>query len=343
MQWCDEEFFKLGAFQAVVGTQKILLAKGGEVSEISSFHTSEKPVFYLKDFFTNQYLAYHPQETRLVSQDELQRELTFSDASFDTLSNEDKTYEQDFAQLLESFGHDLNKVVLISRENYKTQDFKTAQRSLFAKSLRFGTGTAYGFWNAEFGICGSTPETLFTINGSALKTFALAGTAQAGQEQELLSSTKDRYEHQLVIDDLKEKLASFSKKINVAETGLSTFKNIIHLKTDVSAELQNDVNLAELTSLLSPTAALGGYPKDAALYFLKQSQYQKNHQKRYFGSAFGVTSKEVTQFIVMIRNVQWQQDNFYIESGGGVVPDSELSRELEEIKLKRSVIRSHYL
>ena len=343
MRWCDEEFFKLGAYQAVVGTENILLAKGGELSEAHSFQSSHEAIFYLKDFFTNQYLVYKPRETKLVSRAELLEELNITGPGFEIISNEDQTYERDFTQLLQSFGHDLNKVVLISRENYKTQNFKEAQKALFVKSLCFGTGTPYGFWNADYGICGSTPEILFTLSESTLKTFALAGTAKVGQEQELLSSTKDRYEHKLVIDDLKEKLAPFSQSVEVAETHLLSFKNIIHLKTDVSAKLKSDADLAELTSSLSPTAALGGYPKDAALYFLKQTQYQQNHPKRFFGSAFGITSQAFTQFIVMIRNVQWQQDHFFIESGGGVVPDSQLDREIDEIKLKRSVIRNHYL
>jgi anthranilate/para-aminobenzoate synthase component I len=45
----------------------------------------------------------------------------------------------------------------------------------------------------------------------------------------------------------------------------------------------------------------------------------------------------------MIRNVQWQNDKFFIESGGGVVADSNFAQELAEIQLKRSVIKNFYL
>jgi isochorismate synthase EntC len=54
-------------------------------------------------------------------------------------------------------------------------------------------------------------------------------------------------------------------------------------------------------------------------------------------------SPETKQFIVAIRNVQWKDHQLFIECGGGVVPESVLEKEIEEIHLKRNTIRKHYL
>lgn len=343
MQWCDEDFFKLGAYQAHVESGKILLAKGGHLKRTTQLEKSSSPQFFIKDFFTDQYLLYVPQETKLFDLKDLIAQIQMGAVRFDSTGTEDKIYESDFAKLLHSFNQELKKVVLVSRESYKATDFFSAKKALFLKSLQFGTGTPYGFWNSDYGVCGSTPETLFSLNGSTLKTFALAGTSKKGFEKDLLDSKKDRVEHNFVIDDLLEKLSSFSTKIDVDGTKVVSFKDIIHLRTDVTASLKNNADLFKLTSLLSPTAALGGYPKDLALKFLKATSYQKKYPNRYFGSAFGLFSADFSQVLVMIRNVQWQGDKFFIESGGGVVADSNFAQELAEIQLKRSVIKNFYL
>ena len=54
-------------------------------------------------------------------------------------------------------------------------------------------------------------------------------------------------------------------------------------------------------------------------------------------------TKETKAFLVAIRNVQWKESELFIESGGGVVSESDFSKELEEIHLKRNTIRKHYL
>lgn len=345
MDWCDEEFFALGAYQSDLESGKILLAKGGQVEKVKAFSPFTGTSFYLKDFFTDQYLQYRPRETRLVSSEEIVSELTsrMAPASFVSMGNEDLLYQNDFLNLQSKFGLGLDKVVLISREEFKANQAILGRRNIILRSLKFGTGTPYGFWHEEYGIAGSTPEKLYSLKNNLLKTLALAGTSRKGQEDELLRSEKDRHEHNLVIQDLEEKLSRFSSEIEMGVTGILNFKDIIHLKTEIEAKVSDSLDLGKLTNLLSPTAALGGYPKERALRFLQSSGYQQKYPQRYFGSAFGVVSPEFTQFVVMIRNVQWRNNIFYIESGGGVLPESILESELEEINLKRSVIRTHYL
>src|SRR5690606_20513453 len=123
-----------------------------------------------------------------------------------------------------------------------------------------------------------------TVAGPTLKTFALAGTAKIEDKEEFLNSRKDRHEHNLVIQDIEEKLRPFLNSIKTSETKLHPYKSIVHFKTDIEGELLSDVDFTKLTSILSPTAALGGYPKEASLNFLKTSQYGRKYPDRYFGS-----------------------------------------------------------
>lgn len=95
----------------------------------------------------------------------------------------------------------------------------------------------------------------------------------------------------------------------------------------------------ELASLLGPTAALGGYPQDKAQDFIKSSNYFQKHSDRKFGGVVGIEKGESAYALVAIRNIQWDKDTYWIESGGGVVKESKVENELAEIRRKRKVIR----
>jgi len=339
--WIDEEFFQTGAFITAYEDDFVLLAKGGEIlTEDQEFRTG---CFYLKDFYHNHYLTYRPESWIKVSLEELKELQNQNQVKIIETRSYDEVYARDFEKLKHSFGENLQKVVLISREEYKVSDAHALKQSLFLKSLHFGSGHPSGIWGQGFGIIGSTPEILYSLKGLELKTFALAATMKKGQEDELLNSSKDRREHDLVIEHIEEILKEYSSEVIHESTQISGYQNLIHLKTKINARLSANTDLRSLTSSLSPTAALGGYPKKESLEFLANSEYGKLFKERYFGSCMGVICDELTQFMVMIRNVEWRDEVFFIQSGGGVLSESTLQKELAEIELKRSTIKRHYL
>jgi isochorismate synthase EntC len=345
-KWLDQDFFTNGAFLTSVDGETITLAKGGEVKPVNKFLDSTKPIFYLKDFYQDSFLSYAPATILECTRGEIEaylEELDIQKSHFTPVENDDDLYQKDFNNLKSAFKQNLEKVVLVSRETYGEFEGEKTIKRLFKKAFEFGAGIPYGFWEKHYGVIGSTPELLFEVDFDELKTFALAGTARLGEEKQLLNSAKDRHEHNVVIQDIKEKLEDFSSEIEIEETKVEPFKNIVHLKTDIAAIVEEDINLTELTKTLSPTAALGGYPKNSSLTFLKSSQYSQKYPQRYFGSGFGLISEDLKEFVVSIRNVQWENQKLFIESGGGVVSESEFDKELEEIHLKRQTIKNHYL
>lgn len=344
--WPGGEFYKLGAFICSADGESYTFGKGGSFTITDKFSESDVPVFYLKDFFENSYLAYTPDSFITISKANFLAWLKAQSVSHTPVSpvgNDDDLYQKDFELLKSTFGKELEKVVLVSRETYEPFEGELTIKKLLRAAVELGTGTPYGFWNNQYGVIGSTPEVLFSIDDNILRTFALAGTAKQGEEIALLNSKKDRHEHDLVIKDIMEKLTPFVSGIHVHETEIHRFKNLVHLKTDIEGRVNEGVDLSKLTSIMSPTAALGGYPKETSLKFLKGTHYAGKYPKRYFGSAFGLITKFSKTFVVSIRNVQWESQHLYIESGGGVVPESNLLKELDEIHLKRNTIRKNYL
>jgi isochorismate synthase EntC len=343
--WVDSEFWSSGAFLVSEDGETVTLGKGLNLTLVNSFKPEKPIVFYLKDFYSDSFLSWRPSSFITISKATILSWLTqwpYDHSHISPLFNDDDLYEKDFNLLNSAFNETLKKVVLISRETYLPFEKEKSIKRLFKKAFEFGTGTPYGVWDQGFGMIGSTPELLLSACGRELQTFALAGTARLGEEQELWNSVKDRHEHDLVIQDICEKLEAFSESVTPDKTGIHPFKNIIHLRTNIKARLKDSISWSELIAALSPTAALGGYPKDLSLKFLSQTHYARKYDRR-FGSAFGIICEESQHVVVSIRNVQWQEGHLFIESGGGVVPESELKNEMEEIRLKRNTIRNHYL
>lgn len=342
----EGDFFEKGAFLKNPADGTLLIGTGGQFDIVKTFAPESRDVFYLKDFYSDTYLRYIPERIRRLTLPDQEQILSGKSAPkpvFQSIGSEDHLYRDDFQDLMKSFSGNLRKVVMISRESFMAEDFDANLVHLVKKALSFGTGTPYGLWGKDFGMIGCTPEDLFTLKDGVLSTHALAGTSKVGSEKELLGSQKDLLEHNLVVQDITEKLVNFSDKVQVGETHTSEFKDIIHLKTDIRAAVSDDIDVSRLVSALSPTAALGGYPKKESLRFLRDTRYFKKYPERSFGSAMGIVSKTDSRFVVMIRNVQWRKETYYIESGGGVVPGSELKKEMNEIYWKRNVVKDHYL
>ena len=196
-------------------------------------------------------------------------------------------------------------------------------------------GYAYAFWSGKQAIIGLTPEWLFKKNGLLFQTMALAGTAQ-DPKQDLLTDPKERKEHQIVVEELKTSLSKVGES-EFSDTYVSKVRNLTHLRTDFKLQLKKDISFKELCFILHPTPALGGVPKKKALDLLAKLDQS---QPRYnFGAPFGVTKGKKAFCMVAIRNIQFRENRAYIGSGVGLIKESQIDREWQELKKKRQVIK----
>lgn len=333
--WFDEEFFQTGAFLRL-DSGKILFGKGGGSKLIERLPQKlSEGHFYVKSFFNNQIREYSPREFHLFEKSAFSN-LLRQEMAIESAGNSDELYAQDFLSLKKTFGPNLKKAVLISREAFNSPTPSKSLNQVLINALASEAGESYGLWESGAGIIGVTPEILFDLQNNTLSSFALAGTDKSGNEEKLIHSRKDLHEHELVVQNITEVLSPFAAEINTGFIKIHPYRHLIHLRTDIQAKLKSDFVLSDILDSLSPTAALGGYPKEEALLFLKTTQYAKKFPDRIYGSTMGATHDGKIRFAVMIRNVQWKDDTFFIESGGGVVPESTLENETQEIRLKRN-------
>lgn len=214
-------------------------------------------------------------------------------------------------------------------------------QNLFKNTVLFSQAYLYGFWSKGSGILGCTPEVLFSKEGGCLQTMALAGTA-SHPGPSLLKDSKELKEHYFVVKDIQESLENFPIQWNKDIIYEMLFPPLKHLRTDLKGKVTFPISFEQLCKALHPTSALGGYPKKQALICLKKQSEKK--KKRYFGSPFGFFEDSETAFcVIALRALEWSPLGSVIYSGGGLVKESLLQKEWQELFLKRQQVKSFFL
>jgi menaquinone-specific isochorismate synthase len=187
---------------------------------------------------------------------------------------------------------------------------------------------------------GATPELLAHVDDFKIRTMALAGSIRRGKTADettqlagdLLNSTKDRYEHQLVLDKLKERLIPLTHTLDIGETGVMPLSNIQHLHTPINGELRQTIGILPIIEALHPTPALGGDPQDIAMALIRDLEPVP---RGWFASPIGWIDGALNgQFVVGIRSGVTQHDRAWLYAGAGIVADSDPRKEWDETALK---------
>ena len=206
------------------------------------------------------------------------------------------------------------------------------------RHLLDGTGSRsrYGWWRNGSGMLGASPELLFRLLPGRVETQAIAGTAPLAEADRLLHDPKELAEHQSVVDDIRTALAPFGR-VDVGPRELLALPELAHLRTDIALRPTGSLSFETLVAALHPTAALGVAPRTFGLDLLRR--LDADGARGRFGAPFGVALPDGTGVcVVAIRNVQWQGGALVLGAGGGVLAESRLDREWNEITLKRGAV-----
>lgn len=270
-------------------------------------------------------------------------------------------FQEDFAQIQSAMAEGLlvKAVIMTSESSHWTPSYlqrlqmlvsllKQCPRQLFI----------YGYWNDERGVLGATPEILFHRQHNVIHTMALAGTFPKSSSQSaiedlkvaLLDNSKERHEHQLVIDDLFEKLSQFADHLDnskikpkVEPTTVIELPHLLHLCTHLRMELPfENQTAATLDELLSrtfhPSSALGLRSKTTPWSWLKKLNGHKN--LGHFGAPVGFATDNGYLCLVGIRNLEWYDHMAYVRAGCGLVSQSQPSLEWQELNAKRQSVKA---
>ncbi|MFB6151469.1 MAG: isochorismate synthase MenF [Haloarculaceae archaeon] len=187
---------------------------------------------------------------------------------------------------------------------------------------------------------GATPERLVTRDGRTVRTEALAGSNGRGDTaaedewlvRELRESEKDRHEHELVVEAIKDQLGPFARSITTGDRTVRKLATVQHLQTPITADLAEDDHVLSLVEALHPTPAVGGLPPDEALRTIQETE---TFERGWYASPVGwFDAAGNGTFAVGIRSAVADGRRVTLFAGNGIVADSDPDREWNEVKLK---------
>ncbi len=240
-------------------------------------------------------------------------------------------------------GGELNKLVLAARQRVELRE-PIDPRLLLAQLRRSQPGSCRFLWQhtSDDALLGASPERLLTLREGLLRTDALAGTRPSGAEaSELLTSVKDRHEHELVVETITHVLHQVGLcPHRPRHPRLARHGGLAHLHTPITAVLRGQSPLA-LAEALHPTPAVAGLPRREAMAWLRSLElFERGHYAAPIG---WIDSQGDSELRVAIRCGLMRQGTLEITAGAGLVRGSVPEREEQEVALKLRVLRDQLL
>jgi menaquinone-specific isochorismate synthase len=230
----------------------------------------------------------------------------------------------------------LEKVVL-AREVSLKFDSPPDPVSLLAKLGELSPETTrFALRRGASTFLGATPERLVLRLGSEIRTEALAGSIRVTDihaEEQLVSSDKDRHEHQLVVEEILRKLQGLGAKTDhPARPQIRQLRHVLHLSTPITARLFGPPHVLSLATRLHPTPAVGGVPESLAIEHIRRGEgFERG---LYAGGIGWFDAAGDGEFLVALRSGLLEGDTLRLYAGAGIVPTSDPESEFDETQAK---------
>jgi para-aminobenzoate synthetase component 1 len=183
-----------------------------------------------------------------------------------------------------------------------------------------------------------SPERFIKIENNIIKTYPMKGTIDAkipDAHAKILSSEKEKAEHTMVVDLLRNDLSIVAKKVKVnkfryIETLKTNHKQLLQVSSEISGELENDWHnkIGDILLALLPAGSISGTPKRKTLEIIKTVE---NYNRGFFSGVFGYFDGKKLDSAIMIRFIENYSNKLIYKSGGGITIDSNAASEYAEM------------
>jgi isochorismate synthase len=227
-----------------------------------------------------------------------------------------------------------SKVVLSREEIMTVSDFDIV--TIFEKLLYlYPTAFSYCWFHPKIGLwMGATPERLLKVEAKKFHTVALAGTQPFKDTLDIIWKSKEREEQQFVTDYILENLKAHTSEMSVSSPYTIKAGNLLHIRTDIVGVINQKANLEEIVTILHPTPAVCGLPKNAAKDFiLTKEGYSRTFYTGFLGELNVDSPNEAiskSDLFVNLRCMQIKDQQAHLYVGCGITKDSNPEKEWTE-------------
>lgn len=217
------------------------------------------------------------------------------------------------------------------------RDLVDAQRGRYSAFLTLG----------DIAVCSASPELFFELDGVAIRTRPMKGTAARGLTSRddaevrarLIASPKERAENVMIVDMMRNDLGRIAEVGSVSVPALfesERYPTLWQLTSQVVGT--TSASLEEIFMALHPSASVTGAPKVRTMELLAGLETQP--RGIYTGAIGHVPPDGNARFNVAIRTavVDRTAGRIQFGVGSGIVWDSDADAEYDECLLKSAVL-----
>jgi para-aminobenzoate synthetase component I len=237
--------------------------------------------------------------------------------------------------------YELNYCVEFYNENAKIDPLQT----YFALQEISPTPFACFFkWENRY-LISASPERFIRKSLNKLFSQPIKGTVRRSEDpikdleliKTLRNSEKEKAENLMIVDLVRNDLAksSINGTIAVDELyGIYSFKQVHQMISTVSSTIIDGIHPVDAIENAFPMGSMTGAPKVMAMKLIEQ--YEQTKRGLYSGSVGYFAPNEDFDFNVVIRSIQYNTNNNYLnfEVGSAITFDSHAEQEYEECMLK---------
>ena len=191
----------------------------------------------------------------------------------------------------------------------------------------------------RIGLVASSPELMVQLRNKKVTIRPIAGTRKRGKNtsedlflsNDLLNDKKELAEHLMLLDLGRNDVGKVSKTDTVKVTEkfkVEKYSHVMHIVSNVVGKQKRDLSIFNTFLSGFPAGTVSGAPKIRAMEIIDELENSK--RKLYAGGIGYFTSKQDFDTCIALRTALIKDRKIYVQSGAGIVADSNPNSEYEE-------------
>ncbi len=220
--------------------------------------------------------------------------------------------------------------------------------AIYRRLRRINPSSFFGFLDAgDFQILSGSPERLVKLEGGVLETRPIAGTRSRGKTAgedarrslDLLLSEKERAEHIMLVDLVRNDMGRVAEWGSVAANELMTLEDYSHVKhivSNVRGRLRDGLTAVDALAAFFPGGTITGAPKVRCMEII--DELEPVARGPYTGSLGYFSFDGNMDFNILIRSLVLKNGSAHLQVGAGIVADSVPEKEYAETLYKAEAV-----
>lgn len=193
-------------------------------------------------------------------------------------------------------------------------------------------------------IASCSPERFLKVTDGIVETRPIKGTLPDDKPQkDLLNSEKDRAENAMIVDLLRNDLSKVCTCDSVRVRDfckVESYEGLHHLVSSVEGKLADDQTSISALKACFPGGSVTGAPKIRAMEIIEELEPQR--RGIYCGALGYIGFDGTMDTAITIRTLIYKDGAVQLQTGGGIVADSNSASELDETLTKADALLSSF-